>query len=612
MPQERESGERKPEQAEAAPEAVDEEVDEAAKEFESEGESFEALGKAEFDRVTAAADLPKGEIDADPDVQDAKRELGEVAAQGRGVVDSFKGRLSGVGSRLKRWGRAALAGAVISGSAMNVAEAATPPDRGPQLEHVEKGPERATTESMAERIKKDAKLHADLLGRFGSEEAAARAEAEFGEAFDGWNEERTRQDLAALAGLDARAVSKDTFKGIVLLSEADAAARHMAGGISAEAGKDDTIYFRASRFVGPDGSIDASRLRHTLDHEKGHVLTSTDQLDPASGEQVRMWDMAGVPHELNEGVTELLALRAAERRGEKLKDQSYAGGNLVAARLLEGIIGTEAIARDYLTGGTGNIKTALEKQLGPGAFDQIMRGDFPSPEKTKVDRPEGLARIMDIIGAADAAGKGALIDQAWRDAKTRDGYGEDMIITPDRKGVILSKDIGEDVGATASGVFEGAPAVPGGEPTRVFVWLNAGEGFSAPGSAEKVGEGIMNAAAINEATERELLPQYAAESGFATDPKLQQLYRDNLQQERINRFSQAFSQGVAVDTPRVVVDARLRLRPFVEEYKKAPAGEKAKAMERLRAEVERIGHDTLARVEKGMDHQRNAGAGGNK
>ncbi|HTK05182.1 MAG TPA: hypothetical protein VL500_06350, partial [Candidatus Eisenbacteria bacterium] len=124
------------ERPEAGAEAVDREVEDAGKEFESAGAELAGLGAAELARVTA--DAAPDELD-DPELTEARQELDVVAAQGKAAAEKHKGRLAAIGSKLKRWGRAALAGAIISGSVLPAAEAMAAPDKGPKVEHVEKG-----------------------------------------------------------------------------------------------------------------------------------------------------------------------------------------------------------------------------------------------------------------------------------------------------------------------------------------------------------------------------------------------------------------------------------------------------------------------------------------
>src|SRR5688572_8980790 len=385
--------EKKPELPEAAAEApedapeVDSAVEDAGKEFEAAGAELTTFGSAELARVTAEA--TPDELD-DPELAAARQEIDDVAAQGKAATEKHKGRLASIGSKLKRWGRAALAGAVISGSAMPAGEAmAAGPDRGPKVEHVEKGKQAPRWTEVVAATENDAMNDADLLAERG--EAGRK---EFVEATKSFDQELARKDAAELAGLDVAKLGKDGFKKVEIWSEKTFRDRQnrefppLPDSMDAQADNDE-IRLRPSRFLEADGSVDAGKVKKGLTHEFLHVVATTENAD---GQQERLWDKAGVSHELNEGVTELYALRIAQKEGVKIENhQAYAGGNLVAARLIEGVVGQKALYADYVEGKTDRLKAGLDAKFSKGSADKILAKRMEVGEEG-----DALAIVMEL------------------------------------------------------------------------------------------------------------------------------------------------------------------------------------------------------------------------
>lgn len=468
-----------------------------------------AVADASFARITAPTDLDRGVVDADPVVAEAKRELDAVSKDGQALVGRAKGRAGGLLSRMRRFaGAAGVATAMTFLEACATMGAGAKPEAG--IEHVERSPEeesRRVKAEMREAALADATLHADFEKRFGSKEVGDAKLVEFLDTFEQWDEEAVRKGYAELAGLDPSAISKENFRKIEILSEARfkeesdrAVARKelpLSPRMDAMA-EDDIIRFRPSRYIRADGSIDKAKIVRGMNHEKAHVLST--KMGP-DGRQERQWDKENVPSGLNEGVTELLSLRNAERRGEKIGEQAYAGGELVAARLLEGIVGTEALAADYLEGKTDRVRKALEAKLGAGAYEAIMTPDFAS----RINEPEGLSSALDIMKAA--AAKGIDVEALWAAAKA-EGFIEDVHALDGGKGIMVSREI-QGTFVLANAAYEdGAKLSPHGKPLRVFARAIEGGHAYGPEALTAQGHALRKTVQAVERVHAEVTKRY--------------------------------------------------------------------------------------------------------
>lgn len=548
-----------------------------------------AITGAESGAIMAPKDVDAAELSGDADFADAKRELGAVQDEARGLVGRTKEKLSGVLAKLKRYGRAGLAAGVIAGAAFPASEAsAHEPGPASKIERVEKGPDRAMTPAevrrdAVERMLGDAAMKAEFVARYGSTEAAEAKLKEFAAALDGWDEEASNRDWAALGGMHADKLAGGNYRRMEVWSEA----RHQeelkknpnfSKDFNAWA-ENDVIVFKAASFIGEDGAIDVAKLRHAAEHEKGHVLTTAERVK--GGEQQRMWDKEGVAHGMNEGITELLSLRLAERRGEKVPDQAYAGGNFAAARLLEGVIGTETLAADYLEGKTDRIKAAVEKKLGAGAFEKIMEGDFPSIEKAFVSKPDALSNALDIVRLCNDAGIDA--KAIWEQAK-REGVREDLVIAPDGRGVAVVKDVGGELRVANAAVDDDAPLAAGGPTLRTFVGTTfSGARLDGEGTAA-LAAGLQERMRIEDAVKKE----WAAKVDLTKEPGMRSLVEENVRSEIEQKVNAARAAGTNVADVLVPVDASEMLSALQKEYSAATTPE-AKAAIRARA-----GEQTLA------------------
>lgn len=592
-PQEREGAERTPEAAEAAAEAA--EAEEAAKEFESEEAAFVSAGDAEFARVTAVPDVPKEELDADPDLQAAKREIDEIAAQGRNTTGAFKMRLAGIGARMKRFGRAIVAGAVLSGSAMNVAEAAPPPDRGPKLEHVEKGTSApAWKDVLAETT--EAALHDDDLRK----ERGEAVRQEFVDALGSWDQERARTDAAAIAGIDLSKVSRDGYKKVEVWSEKTFRERSAKEAFPLDPMMDamaenDEIRFRPSRFLKPDGHVDADKVKKGATHEFLHAITN-EEVPGAGGRQERLWDREGVPQDLNEGVTELFALRVAQKEGVRIENQqSYAGGDLVAARLLEGLVGKEALFADFLQGKTDGLRKAIDAKLGAHAADKIL-----SRHMDLGDAGEGNAIILEIARAAGKAGID--VGKLWGDAKA-EGFLDDVRVGPDGNSVTVSRDI-EGKGVLSNTFFsDDAPLSPHAKPLRVYVsTLKGGPRFGADSPAAAA-EGIRRNVALTEKAHAETESQFAAypKSDFTSEQVRQQTLLETAANKAAEEIQAAKAKGENVVGTDVFFNARELVAPLQAAYDKASTpAEKAAVRLQIEQATEKAVQDVVRAAKAGV------------
>lgn len=571
-----EHAERRVEGAEVVEQAVDEAVD-------SVDAKADAFASVDVKRVMAPADVPASELAGDAAFTDAQKEVGAVQDEARGLVGRTKDKLSGVLAKLKRYGRAGLAAGVIAGAAFPASEAAAhEPGPGPKIEHVEKGPDGPAAPAevrreAADRLLSDAAMKSEFVGRYGSAEAAEAKLKEFAATIEGWDEEASNREWAALGGIGTDKLVGGNYRKMEVWSEA----RHQEElannpnfpkDFNAWA-ENDVIVFKASSFLGKDGAVDVAKLRHAAEHEKGHVLTTAERTK--GGEQQRLWDKEGVAHGMNEGVTELLSLRLAERRGEKVPDQAYAGGNFAAARLLEGVVGTDVLAADYLEGKTDRIKDALEKKLGPGSFEKVMEGDFPSLEKAFVPKPDALSNALDIVRLCKEAGVDA--KAIWEQAK-REGVREDLVISPDGRGVAVVKDVGGELRVANAAVDDDAPLSADGQTLRAFVGTTfSGTRLDGEGTAA-LAAGLQERMRIEDAVKKE----WAAKFDLTKEPEMRQVVEENVRAGVEQAVNAARAARVNVADTLVPVDASDMLSALQKEYSAAATPE-AKAAIRAKA-----------------------------
>lgn len=486
--------ERAAEQAERRVEGADvveKAVDEAVGAVDAKAAAFASVDAR---NVMAPGDVPASELAGDAAFAESQKEMGAVQDEARGLVGRTKDRLSGVLAKLKRFGRVAAAAGVIAGAAFPASEAeAHEPGPRQRIEHVEKETSAPAWGAVVAATEKSVMNDADLLQERG--EAGRR---EFMEAITSWDQERARNHAAELAGLDPAKVSRDGYRKVEVWSEKEFRARQnrefppLPDGMDAQA-ENDEIRFRPSRFLESDGTVDKGKVHKGATHEFLHVMTT---LENADGRQERLWDGAGVPHELNEGVTELFALRVAQKEGIAIENhQAYAGGNLVAARLIEGVVGQKALYADFLEGKTDRIKGALDAKFGKGAAERILarRVDVGQEGDT-------LAMVMEM------ARSGADVKQLWADAKA-EGFLDDLAVSPDGKAVTISRDI-EGKGVLVNTlVDEGEPVSKDMPVVRVFTsTLKAGMAYG-DANVQKAAAGVQRVTDIGNKTREALKAQ---------------------------------------------------------------------------------------------------------
>ncbi|HTM67789.1 MAG TPA: hypothetical protein VL426_00680 [Candidatus Binatia bacterium] len=547
-----EAAEARAERPAAEAEALDQEVEDAGKEFEAASAELAGLGAAELSRVTA--DAAPDELD-DPELAEARQEIDAIAGQAKATTEKHKGKLAGIGSRLKRWGRAALAGAVISGTALPSAEAFAGQEKaGQKVEHVEKGGEAPPWNEVIGATEKAVMADADLAAERGED-----GRREFMEGLKGFDQERARSDAAEIAGIPLSKVSRDGFRKVEVWSEKKFQAEKaksfppLPNTMDAQA-ENDEIRLRASRFLTPDGHVDQDKMKKGATHEFLHVVSTVDRPD---GHQERAWDQQGVPHDLNEGVTELFALRIAEKEGSKIEHhQAYAGGPLVAARLLEGVVGKEALFADFLQGKTDGIKRALDAKLGAGAADRVLSRHLAVGQEG-----EGLAVVMELARA------GVDVEKAWGEAKA-EGFLDDLKVSPDKHALTVSRDIEGKMRLSNTLVDDGERLSPDVAALRVFVFThNEGKPYDAAGVAQAargVDRGVDIAARTRAGMAKEfagLAAQYEAAKAAGDQERLRQLdapaeldkiLEQNLPGNIEQAKREAINKGENVEDPNVM------------------------------------------------------------
>lgn len=476
-----------------------------------------ALASVDAKTIMEPGDVPASELAGDAAFAESQKEMGAVQDEARGLVGRTKDKLSGVLTKLKRYGRVATAAGVIAGAAFPASEAAAH-DPGPRqkVEHVEKEKGAAPWNAVLEATERKVMGDKELLDQMG--EAGRR---EMLESITSWDQERARQAAADLAGLDVEKIGRDGYKSVEIWSETEFRARQeqafprLPDNMDAQA-DNDRIRFRASRFLRPDGKVDVGKVHKGAAHEFLHVITTAET---GGGEQERLWDKAGVPQEFNEGVAELLALRMAQKEGVSLENhQAYAGGNLAAARLVEGVVGQKALYADYLEGKTDRIKGAIDAKFGKGSADRIFAKRMDLGEEG-----DTLGMVLELSKA------GADVRALWEQAKA-EGFMDDVTVAADEKAVTISRDIEGKMLLANTFVSEGERVSDDIPEMRVIAsTLKAGIQYGNEGVA-KAAAGVHRLAEVKEGARQQLrkeidalAEEYRAAQRAGDEKKLKEL-----------------------------------------------------------------------------------------
>lgn len=254
----------------------------------------------------------------------------------------------------------------------------------------------------------------------------------------------------------------------------------------------DELLIKVKGFVRSDGKFDAAEMSRTLYHELNHVFTTDRRLRSFDGDQKRIWTASqNISPAFNEGVTELMRWRLSPDVAGK-EGQAYAGGEFMAAYLVEQLVGTKVLGKDYFSGKSKDLRAALDEKLGIGAAEKIFANEFGISMGVGFD-PEGLATVFRLVKLSEARG----IDVEGFFAKARfEGIKERVRLVKGAagkvSGVFFTKEIEEEP-LVYSGVLEAESSVDNFSPQiKVFVIPGPGSAanFDVDSQAKIIKEGM--------------------------------------------------------------------------------------------------------------------------
>ncbi len=151
--------------------------------------------------------------------------------------------------------------------------------------------------------------------------------------------------------------------------------------------------FEADRYAG-----DAER-RCVIAHEMFHYAAMLGggfnmRWRGPNGEPVVQGDVRW----LHEGLTEFFAQTLVRERGVVPGGVSYAADTTVSAYLAQ-MAGTDVLRRAYLTGDMGEVRRLVDRRLGAGAFETIIRSD------------SGASAFVYIRGRMESRGQAAALSR---------------------------------------------------------------------------------------------------------------------------------------------------------------------------------------------------------
>jgi len=515
--------------------------------------------------------------DQDPEAVAAKADLDELDEAVSAAAGQARSRAARLLAKAKRWGRALLGVGAVAGAIGTLEGCATQPMEGKKVaaaagkietggEH-RKAPELVHSETL-EGLKKNAELRA-VLGQENLDQLI--------EGFEKFDEGKSIEAYAELAGLDPELLRDQTFKSIDFLTdkqigEGDAELQDLIILNRRAVTTNDRLTIRIENpdFLDESGKIDPEKILETILHEQGHVLSTREKL---SGEERRFWD-GKISHRLYEGVTELLSQKVKERLGHaKPKDQAYEGGDFAAAFIIDKLVGTEALAADYFEGTTQRIEAALESRLGPAGPVENRRRIVKRSLKQ-----EGLNLVHTLLSATQEAGRDP---NEFAEAMVKEGVKERLHWNSETGTAALTKEKGGTLSIVGV-VFKDEASVklsPNSEPLSVISATYIRDDSSGPKAnlrAEEIHRRVQD------------LEQQFRPGGPGTPAELAQFQR--YMQELYDDQAHTYDLTLRVNVYH-------ELAPLKDKYSKATSAEEKRQIERQMIELaEQRGRHNLAAI----------------
>lgn len=538
-----------------------------------------------LERIVNASDTTEEERRGMPELEAAARELTAIQGDAERLARKTKGSLGGLLAKAKSYGRG-IAGAAALLGAVSFTEGCATMGRAATsgLEQLERQPDRPSAEQVHREAVDAILADKALLAELGPENVK-----ELAAAVDVWDEKKIDAAIHDISGVDPARLEKERMRSVRVLSDAEwAKEKEKDEGFSLTAmavTENDETKLRASAFTGKEGKIEGREVRHTLTHEKIHG-TTTNSENIIMDQQQRFWDAEGVPTDLNEGVTELMATRVMEKIGEKPDDQSYAGGNFAAAYLLERLVGTKDLAADFFEGKTGRIKASLDAKFGKGTGNEILRDRFDPIVKIMYSRPEGLAAALETLKLA--AGTGTDLN-AWAEQSKRDGVLEDYRFFEKGEGLTITKEIGGKL-VVANAAIEGSTRpIPGGRPLRFMAGTTVGGGWKATEHKEAA-ERVIAAVKKIEGLREKTVKDAGLSPDWQNDPQLR---------ADVDTVVRTSTDALSLDQNfNIVLNISDEMKSIQEEYARETDPAKRKEIEkRASLEAERLVREAMADIQ---------------
>jgi len=399
--------------------------------FEHKTGNAEAEMYAEAEKQVTEAILKHGltiqECAGSADVRRAAEELADIQQQAAALGVQTRGRISGLSSRL----RSMFVGGMVTLSALAGAAPqarAAEHEAGPApVEQVEARPDfDEIKQATLERVANDR----DLLAAVGAENLEI-----IKRALQRYDARQVNAIAARLGGIDPARTAGETPVEINILSVAGARRLEkvdstlMLEGVSG-AESTDRIYILPEKRLDANGRLTEESVLGTLVHEQLHVTNS-----PGVSDRNEMY-ATGTTMTIHEGMTEMLSTRVMKELGVEQRIQSYGGGTLASAYLMERILGTQEFTRLYFEGDMDAINEALTQRLGKEGANAVLNVRMGVISRL-LGEAQGMSTTLEIAQRAKLAGVD--VEQVASEAAAN-GIRERIVVAEDANMVVLSKE----------------------------------------------------------------------------------------------------------------------------------------------------------------------------
>lgn len=399
--------------------------------LEHKADNAEAEMYAQAENELTSAILKNGltldECADSEEVRQAAQELADIQQQVAVLGVQARGRVTGLRSRL----RSMVVGSMVTLStlagAMPQARAGERETGPAPIEQVESRPSfDQLRQQTLERVANDK----DLLAAVGAENIEV-----IKKALQRYDARQVNAIAARLGGVDPARTAGETPVEINVLSVAEARRLEkmdrtlMLEGVSG-AESTDRIYILPEKRLDANGRLTEESVLGTLVHEQLHVANS-----PGISDRNEMYS-TGATMTIHEGMTEMISTRVMKEIGAEQRIQSYGGGTLASAYLMERILGTQEFTRLYFEGDMDSINDALTQRLGKEGANAIL-----SVRMGVISRLLGEAQGMGTALEIAQRGKLAGIDVERLAAETStNGIRERITVAEDTNMIVLSKE----------------------------------------------------------------------------------------------------------------------------------------------------------------------------